>query len=83
MNTSGSCARIISTRCFLPRPLQPTRRLKRAAELSTGFLYLISRTGVTGERADMASSGKVLAERARRVTSLPLAVGFGISTPSR
>jgi tryptophan synthase alpha chain len=65
---------------FLASPTSTDARLKRAAELSTGFLYLISRTGVTGERADMASSGNALAERARRVTSLPLAVGFGIST---
>jgi tryptophan synthase alpha chain len=65
---------------FLASPTSTEARLKRAAECSTGFLYLISRTGVTGERTDMASSGKVLAERTRRLTSLPLAVGFGIST---
>lgn len=68
---------------FLASPTSTEARLKRAAQLSTGFFYLISRTGVTGERADTASSGKVLAERARRLTSLPLAVGFGISTPGQ
>ena len=68
---------------FLASPTSTDARLKRAAELSTGFFYLISRTGVTGERADMASSGRALAERTRRITSLPLAVGFGISTPSQ
>jgi tryptophan synthase alpha chain len=46
-------------------------------------LYLISRTGVTGERTEMASSGGLLAERARRLTSLPLAIGFGISTAAQ
>jgi len=68
---------------FLASPTSTKARLKRAAQLSTGFFYLISRTGVTGERTDMASSGKVLAERARQLTSLPLAVGFGISTAAQ
>jgi tryptophan synthase alpha chain len=68
---------------FLASPTSTDARLKRAAELSTGFFYLISRTGVTGERTDMASSGKVLADRTREITSLPLAVGFGISTPQQ
>ena len=65
---------------FLASPTSTDARLERAAQLSTGFFYLISRTGVTGERSEMASSGRLLAERARRLTSLPLAIGFGIST---
>jgi tryptophan synthase alpha chain len=68
---------------FLASPTSTDARLERAAELSTGFFYLISRTGVTGERTDMASSAKVLAERTRQITSLPLAVGFGISTATQ
>ena len=68
---------------FLASPTSTDVRLKRAAELSTGFFYLISRTGVTGERTDLASSGKVLVDRTRHLTSLPLAVGFGISTPAQ
>jgi tryptophan synthase alpha chain len=68
---------------FLASPTSTDARLGRAAQLSTGFLYLISRTGVTGERSEMASSGGLLAERARRVTSLPLAMGFGISTAAQ
>jgi tryptophan synthase alpha chain len=68
---------------FLASPTSTDARLERAAELSTGFFYLISRTGVTGERTDTASSGKVLAERAHKLTSLPLAVGFGISTAAQ
>jgi len=68
---------------FLASPTSTDARLERAAELSTGFFYLISRTGVTGERTEMATSGKVLAERTRQITSLPLAVGFGISTASQ
>ena len=68
---------------FLASPTSTDARLERAAQLSTGFFYLISRTGVTGERSEMASSGRLLAERARRVTSLPLAMGFGISTAAQ
>ena len=66
---------------FLGAPTSPDERLKRAAGLSTGFFYLISRAGVTGERAEVASTGQALVERARRITTLPLAVGFGISRP--
>lgn len=66
---------------FLAAPTSTDERLRRAAELSTGFLYLISRTGVTGERERIAGSAGELVERARRLTRLPLAVGFGLSTP--
>ena len=68
---------------FLASPTSPDERRERAAKLSTGFFYLISRTGVTGERTEIASSGRPLVERARRFTTLPLAVGFGISTPAQ
>jgi tryptophan synthase alpha chain len=68
---------------FLASPTSTDARLGRAAELSTGFFYLISRTGVTGERSELASSVQPLAERARRLTPLPLAIGFGISTPAQ
>jgi tryptophan synthase alpha chain len=68
---------------FLASPTSPDQRLERAAKLSTGFFYLISRTGVTGERTEIASSVRPLVERARRFTTLPLAVGFGISTPAQ
>ncbi|MGH6630358.1 MAG: tryptophan synthase subunit alpha [Burkholderiales bacterium] len=68
---------------FLASPTSPDERLKLVAGLSTGFLYLISRTGTTGERAELSSSAAELVERARRLTSLPLAVGFGISQPAQ
>lgn len=68
---------------FLASPTSTDARLQQAAQSSTGFLYLISRTGVTGERSEMASSGRLLTERARRVTTLPLAMGFGISTAAQ
>jgi tryptophan synthase alpha chain len=68
---------------FLASPTSPDERLRRAAALSTGFLYLISRTGTTGERSEISSTLKPLVERARKFTSLPLAVGFGISNPQQ
>lgn len=68
---------------FLASPTSPDERLERAAALTTGFLYLISRTGTTGERSEISSSLRPLVERARKFTRLPLAVGFGISNPSQ
>ena len=68
---------------FLASPTSTDARLERAAQLSTGFFYLISRTGVTGERSEISASGRLLSERARRHTSLPLAIGFGISTAAQ
>jgi tryptophan synthase alpha chain len=68
---------------FLAAPTSPDERLKLVAGFSTGFLYLISRTGTTGERAELSASAGALVERARRVTPLPLAVGFGISQPAQ
>jgi tryptophan synthase alpha chain len=68
---------------FLASPTSTDARLKRAAELSSGFLYLISRTGTTGERRELSASARTLVEGARRFTQLPLAVGFGISNPAQ
>jgi len=68
---------------FLASPTSTDARLERASKLSTGFLYLVSRTGVTGERNEISSSLRPLVERARRHTPLPLAVGFGISNPAQ
>ena len=66
---------------FLAAPTSTDTRLALIAECSTGFLYLISRTGVTGERASLPEDLPALARRVRRFTKLPLAVGFGISSP--
>jgi tryptophan synthase alpha chain len=68
---------------FLASPTSTDERLERLAYLSTGFLYLISRTGVTGERQELSAALRPLVERVRRFTSLPLAVGFGISTAAQ
>ncbi len=66
---------------FLAAPTSSKRRLELIAKYSTGFVYLVSRTGVTGERANISDSVEPLVAAMRAVTNLPLAVGFGISTP--
>jgi len=65
---------------FLAAPTSPDQRLKLIAQVTTGFVYAISRTGVTGERQQMSSDARGLVKRIRRFTKLPVAVGFGIST---
>ena len=66
---------------FLLSPTTTDERIRRAAELGRGFLYGISRLGVTGARATVASGASALVERIRRHTSMPIALGFGISRP--
>jgi tryptophan synthase alpha chain len=66
---------------FLAAPTSTPRRLKLVAEYSTGFVYLVSRTGVTGERESLSAQVAPLVRDVRAVTDLPLAVGFGISKP--
>jgi tryptophan synthase alpha chain len=65
---------------FLAAPTSPDERFKRIAEASQGFVYAVSRTGVTGARQQLASDAQKLVRRLRRVSKLPIAVGFGIST---
>ena len=66
---------------FLLSPTTSEARIKRAAQLGRGFLYGISRLGVTGMKADVASNIDQLVGRIRSVTNMPLAFGFGISKP--
>ena len=66
---------------FLAAPTSPPERLRRVAEYSSGFVYLVSRTGVTGERDSLSGAVRPLVEAMRKITELPLAVGFGISKP--
>ncbi len=68
---------------FLASPTSTDERLERIAKCSTGFLYLISRTGVTGERSELSQSLGPLVARVRKYSKLPLAVGFGVSTPAQ
>src|SRR5207237_2708848 len=62
-------------------PTTTEARIRRAAELGRGFLYAISRLGVTGARDQVASSAEGLVRRIRAHASLPVALGFGISRP--
>ena len=66
---------------FLAAPTSTPRRLELVARYSTGFVYLVSRTGVTGERETLSTAVTPLIRAVRAVTKLPLAVGFGISRP--
>jgi tryptophan synthase alpha chain len=68
---------------FLAAPTSPDARLKRIAEASRGFVYAVSRTGVTGARQQLADDAKKLVLRLRRLTRLPVAVGFGISNANQ
>jgi tryptophan synthase alpha chain len=68
---------------FLLSPTTTDARIARAAELGRGFLYGISRLGVTGARDRVASGAEALVRRVRAHTSLPVALGFGISRPEQ
>ena len=66
---------------FLLSPTTADDRIRRAAAIGSGFLYGISRLGVTGARDTVADSASELAARVRQATSRPLALGFGVSRP--
>jgi tryptophan synthase alpha chain len=66
---------------FMAAPTSTPRRLELVARYSTGFIYLVSRTGVTGEREQLSDSVAPVVRAVRAVTDLPLAVGFGVSRP--
>ena len=68
---------------FLAAPTSPADRLKTIAKSSSGFVYAVARTGITGARAEFPPEAKELVARIRRHTQLPVAVGFGIATPEQ
>jgi tryptophan synthase alpha chain len=68
---------------FLAAPTSTDARLERIGAASSGFLYVISRAGVTGERESLPAELPALIRRARKFTTLPIAVGFGISLPTQ
>ena len=82
---------IISRRCakeklatvFLAAPTSTDERLKQIAQASSGFVYAVSRTGVTGLNRNCPKTPPTLVRRLRKYTKLPVAVGFGISTPEQ
>jgi len=65
---------------FLAAPTSTDQRLKQIAQASRGFVYAVSRTGVTGARQQLPEDAPALVRRLRKYTKLPIAVGFGIST---
>jgi tryptophan synthase alpha chain len=65
---------------FLAAPTSTDQRLKQIAQASSGFVYAVSRTGVTGARQQLPEDAPALVRRLRKYTKLPIAVGFGIST---
>lgn len=67
---------------FLAAPTSTDARLETIARSSSGFLYVVSRTGVTGAREALPEGLPELVRRARKFTKLPIAVGFGISLPT-
>ena len=68
---------------FLAAPTSTPQRLQLVANYSSGFVYLVSRTGVTGERESLSDSVQPLVDSVRALTDLPVAVGFGISTAAQ
>jgi tryptophan synthase alpha chain len=66
---------------FLVAPTSTDERIKLVSEASSGFVYAVSRTGVTGVRQNLSEAAANLVQRVRRFTDLPVAVGFGVSTP--
>jgi tryptophan synthase alpha chain len=68
---------------FLTAPTSTDERLEKIAGACTGFVYYVSRLGITGERSDLASDMGEILERIHRHTDKPVAVGFGISTPEQ
>src|SRR5262249_44194796 len=65
---------------FLAAPTSTDQRVKQIVKASSGFIYAVSRTGVTGARRQMPEDAQNLVARIRKISDLPVAVGFGIST---
>lgn len=66
---------------FLVAPTSTSERIKKISQTATGFIYCVTRTGVTGERVDMPKSVSEIVKKIKKYSSLPVALGFGISNP--
>ncbi|MFL6209187.1 MAG: tryptophan synthase subunit alpha [Pyrinomonadaceae bacterium] len=65
---------------FLVAPTSTDARLRMVAERASGFIYAVSRAGITGAQSEVSTAAELLVRRVKAITSLPIAVGFGIST---
>ncbi len=68
---------------FLVAPTSPEARIRKIAEATRGFVYAVSRTGITGEKQHVSDDARPLVERVQALTRQPVALGFGISTPEQ
>lgn len=68
---------------FLVAPTSTDERLRMVAERASGFIYAVSRAGITGARDEVSAEAEKLVGRVRKFSDLPVAVGFGISTPNQ
>jgi tryptophan synthase alpha chain len=68
---------------FLAAPTSPDERLRRVVAASRGFVYAQSRTGVTGEQERLSTDARPLVDRLKALADVPVALGFGISTPEQ
>jgi tryptophan synthase alpha chain len=68
---------------FLAAPTSPDERIRRIADASRGFVYAISRTGITGEKEQVSNDAAPLVARIKALTREPVALGFGIGTPEQ
>ena len=85
LEEAGDCRAVYESRgidtIFLLSPTTSDRRIRQASSLGSGFLYAISRLGVTGSRDTLADGAEAIVARIRAASQLPVAVGFGISKP--
>jgi tryptophan synthase alpha chain len=79
----AACQQLGLALVYLVAPTTPDERLAQVAVHSTGFVYIVSLTGVTGARSRLSADLQAFLRRVRTVTRKPLAVGFGISTPEQ
>jgi tryptophan synthase alpha chain len=68
---------------FLVAPTSGPERIRQAVELTTGFVYCVSRLGVTGERTALSAAFRPVLDGVREISDIPVGVGFGVSTPEQ
>jgi len=79
----SACRRSGLASIFLLAPTSNEARMRAVADVASGFVYMVSVTGVTGARSSAPAGIEELVARAREITGLPMGVGFGISTPAQ